>query len=398
MFVAFFYLLRTRGLHVSLGEWMSLMEALAKGLHGSSLTGFYHLCRTVLVKSEADFDRFDQVFLEFFKDVPFPEEELPRELLDWLANPRAAAEEFVAFLRSQGYDDITVEDILKMFEERLAEQTEEHNGGSYWIGTGGYSTFGHSGHAPKGIRVGGVSRHCLAFQVAGERRFRDFRRDNVLDIRQFQMAFRLLREYSARMSDAPLEFDVDETIRATCDNAGRLEIRKKRPRRNTVKVLMLIDSGGSMEYYARLCSMLFQAATSANHFKELHVYYFHNCVYSRVFTEPTMYYSQAVETEWLLKNFSSEYKVIFVGDALMDMYELRGPQYDWRTRTQMPSGLDWLERFAAQYSHLVWLNPEPRPSGGYWGASYGVIEKVVDMFPLTVDGIEDAMKKLMVKR
>ena len=287
-----------------------------------------------------------------------------------------------------------------MFEERLKEQTEEHNGGSYWIGTGGFSNFGHSGYAPQGIRVGGVSRHRRAFQVAGERRFRDFRKDNILDIRQFQMAFRLLRQYSDQTLGDKTEFDVDGTIRETCDNAGTLKIRYKRPRRNTVKVLMLMDSGGSMEYWSRLCSMLFQAAERANQFKELHVYYFHNCIYSSVYTDPRMYRAHAVPTEWLLKNFGSEYKVILVGDALMDMYELTGKRwYYGGTQEEARSGLDWLKRFCEQYDHLVWLNPEGEPSWGpYWGQSYGVIKRLVDMYPLTVDGLEQAMKKLLVNR
>ena len=185
MFVGFFYLLRQRGFGVSLNEWMTLMEGLLLGLHRSTLTGFYDLCRAVLVKSEADYDKFDAAFLEYFKDVPFPEELLPDELMDWLNHPKNALEEFRAFLREQGYAEKSIDEILKMFEERLKEQKEEHNGGSYWIGTGGYSNFGNAGHSPQGIRVGGESIYRRAFQVAGERKYRDFRRDNTLDIRQF---------------------------------------------------------------------------------------------------------------------------------------------------------------------------------------------------------------------
>ncbi len=398
MFVSFFYLLRQRGFTVSLNEWMTLLEGLLLGLHHSSLTGFYDLCRAVLVKSEADYDRFDAVFLEYFKGVPFTEE-LPDELYDWLNHPQNALEEFRAFLVSQGYEEKTVEEMLRAFAERLHEQTEEHNGGSYWIGTGGYSNFGHSGHSPQGIRVGGVSRYRRAFEVAGERRFRDFRHDNTLDIRHFQMAFRLLRQYSDQSLGEKTEFDVDETIRATCDNAGTLSVRYRRPRRNTVKVLMLMDSGGSMDYYAGLCSMLFQAAQKANQFKELHVYYFHNCIYGNVYTDPRMRREHAVPTEWVLKNFGSEYKVILVGDALMDMYELNGKRYDYGAAETRRSGMDWLRLFAAQYPHLVWLNPEEPPRwSGYWGESYGHIARLIDMHRLTVDGLSAAMKKLLVNR
>jgi len=399
VFIGFFYLLRAHGFGVSVNEWITLIEALTLDLHHTSLTGFYQLCRAVLVHSEADYDKFDKVFLEYFDGVPF-EDELPDELLQWLDKPEQVLADFRAFLRTQGYAEKAIDEILKMFEERLREQTEEHNGGSYWIGTGGYSNFGHSGHAPQGIRVGGVSRHRRAFQVAGERRFRDFRKDNILDIRQFQMAFRLLRQYSDQSLGDKTEFDVDGTIRETCDNAGTLKIQYKRPRRNTVKVLMLMDSGGSMEYWSRLCSMLFQAAERANQFKELHVYYFHNCIYSSVYTDPRMYRSQAVPTEWLLKNFGGDYKVILVGDALMDMYELTGKRwYYGATQEEALSGLDWLRRFKTQYDHLVWLNPEGEPSWGpYWGQSYGVIQKLIDMYPLTVEGLEQSMKKLLVNR
>ena len=399
MFVGFFYLLRQRGFGVSLNEWMTLMEGLLLGLHRSTLTGFYDLCRAVLVKSEADYDKFDAAFLEYFKDVPFPEELLPDELMDWLNHPKNALEEFRAFLREQGYTEKSIDEILKMFEERLKEQKEEHNGGSYWIGTGGYSNFGNAGHSPQGIRVGGESIYRRAFQVAGERKYRDFRRDNTLDIRQFQMAFRLLRQYSDQSLGDKTEFDVDGTIRDTCDNAGTLKVRWKRPRRNTVKVLMLMDSGGSMSYYSQLCSMLFQAARQSNHFKELHVYYFHNCVYSRVYTDPRMYREHGVSTEWLLKNFGSEYKVIFVGDALMDMYELTEKRYDYFAGSGSLSGMDWLKRFKEQYDHLIWLNPEEPPRyGGYWGQSYSHIARLIDMYPLSVDGLERGMKKLLVSK
>lgn len=398
MFIGFFYLLRSRGFGVTLSEWMTLLEGLMLDLHHTTLTGFYDLCRAVLVKTEADYDRFDGLFLEYFKGIPW-EEDLPEELLDWLNKPTQAVDELRAFLKAQGCEEKTIEEMLKQFEERLKEQKEEHNGGSYWIGTRGSSSFGNNGLVPQGIRVGGESKYRHAFQVALQRRFRDFRRDNTLDIRQFQMAFRLLRQYSDQAQGEKTEFDVDGTIHDTCDNGGMLSVQYKRPRHNTVKVLMLMDSGGSMAYYANLCSMLFQAAEKSNHFKELHVYYFHNAIYSSVYTDPRMYREHAVPTEWLLKNFGSDYKVILVGDALMDLYELLEPRYDRYTGDVKNSGMDWFKRFAAQYEHIVWLNPESPPTyGGYWGQSYGVVAKVFDMYRLTVDGLEKAMKKLLVSK
>ena len=258
MFAAFFYLLRQRGLHVSLNEWMTLLEGMEKGLHHSTLTGFYHLCRAIVVKNETEFDRFDQIFLEFFKDVPYTGE-LPEDLLDWLNHPSEDLKRTIADLRAAGFPDETLEELLKMLEERLKEQTEEHNGGNYWVGTQGRTPWGNNGWHPNGIRIGGQSMHRTAMMVAGERKFRDFRKDNKLDTRQFQMAFRTLRQLSAQERSAEKELDVDATIHDTCESAGRLEIRYKNPRKNTVKVLLLMDSGGSMDYYSGLCSQLFQA-------------------------------------------------------------------------------------------------------------------------------------------
>ncbi len=397
MFASFFYLLRARGLDVSLNEWMTLLEGMEKGLHRSSLTGFYHLCRAIVVKSEAEYDRFDQVFLEFFKDIPF-KGELPEELMDWLNHPAEDLGRTIEELRSRGFPDETLEELLKMLEERLQEQTEEHNGGNYWVGTQGRSPFGNSGWHPNGIRIGGQSRSRTAMTVAGERKFRDFRKDNTLDTRQFQMAFRLLRQLSVQADGSEKVLDVDGTIRDTCDNAGTLQVRYKNPRKNAVKVLLLMDSGGSMEYYAGLCSMLFQAATKSNHFKELRTYYFHNCVYGDLYETPRLGRDR-VPTEWVLQNFDSSYKVIIVGDAAMNPYELREKQYNWGQGTYGPSGLEWLDRLRGQYPYLIWLNPEPMPSRpDYWSQTHWQLGHMFHMFDLSADGLEAGMKRLMVRR
>lgn len=398
MFTAFFYLLRARGLKVSLNEWMSLIEALDKGLHGSSFTGFYYLCRSILVKSEADFDKFDGAFLEFFKDMPMTDE-LPQELLDWLENPKEKPGTEFDMERAMQNQWLSQQEIQKMFLERLEEQKEEHNGGSYWVGTGGVSVFGNSGFSPRGIRVGGEGGQRRAFQVASERKFRDFRHDNTLDTRQFQMAFRRLRQFSSRAEDAKTEFDIDGTIRETCDNAGNLQVVYERPRKNTVKVLLLMDSGGSMDYYSRLCSALFQAVSKSNHFKDLQVFYFHNCIYSKVYKDPRLLPKSVIPTEWILKNLSSEYKVIIVGDAQMEPSELLdGSYYSYGVRDKT-SGMEWLNRFREKYPHLVWLNPSERPHwGGWWAKTYDIINKEFDMHDLTIEGLNDALKKLMVNR
>lgn len=398
MFASFFYLLRQRGLDVSLNEWLTLLQGMEQGLHRSSLTGFYQLCRAVLVKSEAEYDRFDQVFLEFFKDVPW-QGELPEEVLQWLEHPKEDLGETVRRLRDLGMPEESLEELLRRLEERLKEQTEEHNGGNYWVGTQGRTPWGNSGWYPGGIRIGGQGRHRTAMTVAGERKYRDFRKDNTLDTRQFQMAFRLLRQLSVQADSSEKVLDVDGTIRDTCDNAGTLKVRYKNPRKNAVKVLLLMDSGGSMDYYASLCSMLFQAATKSNNFKELHTYYFHNCVYSEVYTHPGLRWDSVVPTEWLLQNYDASYKVIIVGDGAMSPYELREPRYDWEKRTYGDSGLAWLERLRRHYPYLIWLNPEPMPARpDYWSQTHWQLAQIFHMYDLSAEGLEQGMKRLMVRR
>ena len=398
MFASFFYLLRQRGLDVSLNEWLTLLQGMEQGLHRSSLTGFYQLCRAVLVKSEAEYDRFDQVFLEFFKDVPW-QGELPEEVLQWLEHPKEDLGETVRRLRDLGMPEESLEELLKRLEERLKEQTEEHNGGNYWVGTQGRTPWGNSGWHPGGIRIGGQGRHRTAMTVAGERKYRDFRKDNTLDTRQFQMAFRLLRQLSVQADSNEKVLDVDGTIRDTCDNAGTLKVRYKNPRKNAVKVLLLMDSGGSMDYYAGLCSMLFQAATKSNNFKELHTYYFHNCVYSEVYTHPGLRWDSVVPTEWLLQNYDASYKVIIVGDGAMSPYELREPRYDWEKRTYGDSGLAWFERLRRHYPYLIWLNPEPMPARpDYWSQTHWQLAQIFHMYDLSAEGLEQGMKRLMVRR
>ena len=397
MFEDFLYLLRKNGLKVSLTEWMALMEGLEKNLHNASFTGFYYLCRSLLVKSEADFDRFDRCFLEYFKDVPF-QQEVSQELMDWLNRPDVL-NDYANWDEEQALKNmgLSEEEIEQMLKERMQEQTEEHNGGSYWVGTHGMSVFGNSGLSPKGIRVGGESKYRRAFRVAGERKFRDFRRDNTLDTRQFQVALRKLRQYSGLVDLPPTEFDVDNTIKDTADNGGVLKVRYKRPRENTVKVLLMMDSGGSMDYYAQLCSALFQAVSKLGHFKDLKVYYFHNCVYTRLYNTPHLLGRDSVTTDWVLSNLPGDWKVILVGDAQMAPYELMGGYYGDSGREDGPKcGLDWLRLIRERYKNSIWLNPSSRPDWGqYWSQTYDTIAQVFPMFPLTVEGLEEGMKKLL---
>jgi len=398
MFSAFFYLLRARGLDVSLNEWLTLMEALEKGLAQSSLTSFYYLARAILVKSEAEFDKFDGAFLEYFKDVEFYDE-IPQELLDWLNNPKENPNNY-DFGQDMLNRSLSAEQIQKMLLERLQEQDSEHNGGKYWVGTGGMSVFGNNGNATNGIRVGGVSRRQSALHVAGERQCRAFRSDTGLDTRPSQMACRRLRQFSSRVDAPTTELDIDGSINETCDNAGNLKLVYQKPRQNTVKVLLLMDSGGSMEYYSNLCSSLFQAASKSSHFKDLKVYYFHNCIYSKLYTDPYCMPGKWVDTEWVLKNIGSDYKVIIVGDASMDPSELMGRSYyNYGARTDVP-GIEWLHKFKNKYEKIVWLNPivDTQWRTAYWLQTYNIIKEEFDMYPLTVNSLEKALKKLLVSK
>ena len=397
MFLEFFYLLRARGLDVSINEWMTLVEALDKGLAKASLTGFYHLCRSILIKTESDYDKFDQVFAEYFKGVETPED-LPEEFWKWLEE--GDIERALDDLGDKELFAKELDELLRMFEERIKEQKERHDGGNYWIGTGGTSTMGRGGYNPAGIRVGGRSRHKTALQVAGERNFKDFREDTILDIRSFQMAFRKLRQYSSRVDGQERVLDVDKTVDETCDNGGLLSLAYEKPRKNTVKVLLLIDSEGSMLPYSRLCNRLFQAVSRSNHFKDLKIYYFHNAIYDQLYTTPHCKMRDSVETTWVFNRLDSDYKVIFVGDAAMAPSELYRPGGNAIIGLfNRETGMEWFQKFKKRFKKQIWLNPIEKRS---WEYTYGSrtihdIGEVFPMFELTLDGLEKGIKKLLVK-
>lgn len=397
MFLEFFYLLRARGLDVSINEWMTLVEALDKGLAKASLTGFYHLCRSILIKTESDYDKFDQVFAEYFKGIETPED-LTEEFWKWLEE--GDIERALDDLGDKELFAKELDELLRMFEERIKEQKERHDGGNYWIGTGGTSTMGRGGYNPAGIRVGGRSRHKTALQVAGERNFKDFREDTILDIRSFQMAFRKLRQYSSRVDGQERVLDVDKTVDETCDNGGLLSLAYEKPRKNTVKVLLLIDSEGSMLPYSRLCNRLFQAVSRSNHFKDLKIYYFHNAIYDQLYTTPHCKMRDSVETTWVFNRLDSDYKVIFVGDAAMAPSELYRPGGNAIIGLfNRETGMEWFQKFKKRFKKQIWLNPIEKSS---WEYTYGSrtihdIGEVFPMFELTLDGLEKGIKKLLVK-
>jgi len=395
LFINFFYQLKSEGVPVSLNEWMTLMEALSKDLSFSSLTGFYYLARAVLVKSEAHFDRYDLAFTRYFTGLE-TKEDIIEQALDWLAHSLPPLE-VLPEMRSP-FAQWDLDELRLQLEDRIKTQHEEHHGGSHWIGTGGTSPLGHSGYHPAGLRIGGESLNQSAVQVAAKRHYREFRDDNITGVRQFEVALRKLRQFSTK-NDAPKdELDLDGTINATCKNAGRLELVWERPRHNMIKVIVLMDTGGSMNRYMQICSRLFTAANRASHFKDLKFYYFHNCIYDDLFKSP--YLQDRIPTEEVLHSLNSEYRLVIVGDASMAASELTmvGGAIDWEVSNKQ-TGLFWLKRLAKHFPYTVWLNPVPV---AYWERSLGshsisMIQDVFPMFHLSPEGFEQAVKKLKSK-
>lgn len=400
MFIYFFYLLKKEGVPVSMTEWMTLMDALGKGLAASSLTNFYYLARSILVKSETHFDKYDIAFQKYFEGIETTEK-ISEQVYKWLEKslpPMDKSVDLNELLKAQlGLD---MEQLKQMFEDRLREQKSAHHGGAKWIGTGGTSPFGHSGYHPGGIRVGGQSLRKSAVKVAGERKYQEFRGDETLGVRQFEVALRKLRQFTTRMDGPKDQLDLDNTISATCKNAGRLKLVWDRSTKNAIKVILLMDSGGSMAPYYTLCNQLFTAVNKSNHFKSLEVYYFHNCVYDRVYMDPYLQRKYSMKTEDLIRTRGSDHKLIFVGDASMAPTELthRDGIIDWGMTNEEP-GMTWLERLAHRFPHSAWLNPIPEPE---WKHTFGfytinLIKQVFPMFELTVDGLDLAVKKLKVR-
>ena len=388
MLLTFLYTLRALKVPVGTQEWLSLMEALSQNIHDSSLDRFYHLARATLVKSENLYDFFDQAFLICFrgKEGDF---NLKQELLDWLNHLMSGKERPPLNPESERLD---LEELRRKFLERIQEQLEEHHGGNYWIGTGGTSPFGHSGTHPSGIRIGGPGGGRSAIQVASERRFENYRDDRVLETRQFNVALKRLRRLD-RMGQAE-ELQIDSTIRKTCQNGGEIELVIEPPRKNQTELILLMDVGGSMDPYARLVESLFSAAHASNHFKAFYHFYFHNCVYSKLYTD--MKKRETIPTEELFRKFRKTYYIIFVGDACMSPYELfsSGGMIDYfESRYEKSTGIEWLQNLKQHYPRSVWLNPEPQTSWGYH-PTIQAISKIFPMHPLSVKGLTEAVDHL----
>jgi hypothetical protein len=402
MFTNFFYQLRREGVPVSLTEWMTLMEGLNAGLAESSLSGFYYLARAVLVKSESHFDKYDLVFQNYFQGIDTPQKLLD-QVAKWMENPLPARmfseEERNRILKKLGFPDW--ESLKAALEERLRTQSGSHHGGNKWIGTGGTSPFGHSGFHPGGIRIGGKSHGRSAVKVAAERNYREYRSDETLGVRQFEIALRRLRQFSTRLEGIKDQLDLEETIAETCKNAGNLKLVRTRSRKNTVKVIVLMDVGGSMYPFINICSQLFSAVHKASHFQDLKFYYFHNCIYDHLYLDATNSISKSVKTEEVMRLLNSDYKAVFIGDAAMAPSELclADGNIFWDLGNELP-GITWLERLARKFSYNVWLNPIPEL---IWERVYGsetikMVQNIFPMYELTLEGLDKAVKKLMVRK
>lgn len=401
MFTDFFYHLKKEGVPVSLTEWMTLMEALDKGLANSSLIGFYYLARSILIKSETNYDKYDIAFQRSFHDIETPPQ-LSDEVMKWLEQSLPPLEvdiDHAAKLRYQ-LEALDLEELKKKFEDRLREQKSQHHGGSRWIGTGGTSPFGHSGYHPGGIRVGGDSINRSAVKVAGQRKYQDLRGDETLGVRQFEIALRKLRQLTTRLEGPKNELDLDKTIEATSNNAGRLELVWTRPRKNSVKLILLMDSGGSMGPHYRLCNQLFTAVNKMTNFSALEILYFHNCVYDHIYLSPICQLRNSIKTEDFLRDHNSNHKLIIVGDASMapsELTEVNGI-INWGMNNCEP-GSTWLKRLASHFPNHVWLNPIPESEWNFTEGSYTInlIRQIYPMYELTVDGLQQAIKTLQAK-
>lgn len=387
MFIDFLYHLRSYGLKVSGHEWLVLLTALERGHAGESLSKFYYLARSICCRSELDYDAYDRSFAEFFKDIS-SSEGLQNELDEWLKNPQAART--LTDAERQAMQAMDLDEIRRLFEERLREQKERHDGGSKWVGTGGTSPFGHNGYNPAGIRVGGDGQNQNALQIASKRLFSNFRRDLIIDTRQLGLALQRLRHWGRE--GHPNELDLPASIGATTKNAGDIQLVFRPERKNHLKLLLMMDVGGSMTYHTQICEQLFSAAHQSVHFKEFRHYYFHNCPYDQVFID--MEQGKSIPTREVLRNLDATWMVIFVGDAAMSPSELTDVfgAIDYFQRNEEP-GLVWLQRLKKHFPSSIWLNPE---SPQYWGRTSNVLIRQVfpDMFPLSLEGLEAGMDRL----
>jgi uncharacterized protein with von Willebrand factor type A (vWA) domain len=389
MFTTFFHELKAAGLPVTLREYLTLMEAMEANIAGRRVEDFYYLSRTALVKDERNLDKFDRVFGHVFQGLDLLSDaataEIPAEWLKKLAE-KYLSEEEMKKLEAMGW-----EKLMETLAKRLADQKGRHQGGSKWIGTAGTSPFGAYGSHPEGIRIGQAeSRHKRAVKVWDKREFKDLDGDVELGTRNIKIALRRLRKFAR--TGAPEELDLDGTIRETA-NRGYLDLKLRPERRNAVKVLLFLDIGGSMDWHIKTCEELFSAARTE--FKHLEYFYFHNCLYERVWKDNRRRLQATTPTWQVLHTFPHDYKVVFVGDASMSPYEIVQPGGSVEHMNEEPGSV-WLDRVTRTYPHAVWLNPVPEEQWDYTHSIKMVRQLFAGrMFPLTLVGLDQAMRELV---
>ena len=390
MLVKFFFLLRSAGVPVSILEFLTLLEALAAGIAQASPERFYHLARTCLVKDERYYDRFDRAFAMFFKGIEAGFAVLTRDLpADWLtklAERTLSAEEKARVQALGGW-----EKLMETLKQRLEEQQGRHQGGSKWIGTAGTSPFGAYGYNPEGVRIGQEgSRNRSAAKIWDRREYANLDDQVELGTRNIKLALRGLRRFARR--GAATELDLPDTIDSTARSGGWLDIKMVPERHNAVKVLLLLDVGGSMDDHVRICEELFSAARSE--FRHLESFYFHNFIYEKLWRDNRRRHAQFMRTDELLRTYHADYKLILVGDATMSPYEIEQPGGSiehWNEE----SGRVWLGRLLHHYRKFAWLNPQPAERWRYT-QSIAITRKLVEdrMYPLTLAGLDDAIEAL----
>ncbi len=387
MFINFFFNLKSRGVPVSIHEWLTLHEALMLNLNDSSLTSFYHMARSILVKNEIMYDRYDMAFLDTFEGINTTDEMLD----EILAGLKKVKELHLSEEEKKQIEQLNLDQILKNFEEQMKQgHYKDHVGGNQAIGTGGRSTQGAWGYNPAGIRIGqGESRHKRAVQIAEKRTFRNYSSDITLDTRQMRVALSHLRSLLPMGQGEKL--DLKKTIDETCKNAGEIELVWETKEKKSSKVMLLMDVGGSMTPFSELAERLFSAASSQiSRFKH---YYFHNCFYQDLWTD--MERNKSISTLDMLKSEDSDYKVIIIGDAEMAPSELTWANgaIDYWYYNETP-GIVWMQRLKEKFKDVIWLNPLPKRSWEYVH-SIRMIRSVFPMFELTLDGLDEGVKFLM---
>ncbi len=392
MLIDFFYTLRAAKLPVSVKEYLTLLEALqaqvvGPGSDACSLDDFYFLSRLILVKDEKHYDKFDRAFAAYFKGVELLTDFTKEVPLDWLEKilQKELTPEQKAAIERMGWDEL-----METLKKRLEEQKERHEGGNKWIGTGGTSPFGNGGYNPQGIRIGGKGGNRSAVKVWAQRAYRDYDDTQELGTRNIKVALRRLRRF-AREGSAE-ELDLDGTIHKTAANAGFLDILMRPERHNNVKVLLLMDVGGTMDDHIARVEELFSAAKAE--FKHLEFYYFHNCVYDFMWRNNKRRYAEKFETWDIIRKYNKDYKLIFIGDATMSPYEIVQPGGSVEYNNE-EAGAEWLQRLIHAFPKFAWINPEPQ---GVWEyrQSIAIIQQIVSnrMYPLTLKGLEEAMRVL----